>query len=76
MTNHPAWTNAFREQFEIFYEEGQQKGLNLSFEIAIALARRMLATAETKDERGTALNLLGNALSELGARESSTARLG
>ncbi len=73
--DRPAWAPAFRARWDAFHEEGRDKGLNLSLEIAIALARRMLATAATPDERGTAGNLLGLALQTLGARESGTARL-
>jgi hypothetical protein len=42
---------------------------------AIELARRMIATAKDSTERGTATNLLGNALWRLGERESGTERL-
>jgi tetratricopeptide (TPR) repeat protein len=71
----PAWAPSFHARWDGFYGEGRDKGLNLSLEVAIALARRMLETAATPDERGAAGNLLGNALSTLGERESGTARL-
>jgi tetratricopeptide (TPR) repeat protein len=73
--NRPAWAPAFMERGDGFYETGRDKGINLPLEVAIAMAQRMLATAETGDERGTALNLLGTALQTLGAREAGTARL-
>ena len=57
-----AWRPEFRERFDAFMTEGDEKGLNFSLSVAIALARRMLDSARGADERGTALNLLGNAL--------------
>jgi tetratricopeptide (TPR) repeat protein len=71
----PAWTTTFRESWDRYYEEGSQKGVNFSLEIAIALARSMAEQAGDADERGAAGNLLGIALQELGARESGTERL-
>ncbi len=71
----PAWTPAFRQRRDALYEEGRDKGINFSLEIAAALARCMLDTARDSDERGEAGNLLGIASQELGARESGTARL-
>jgi tetratricopeptide (TPR) repeat protein len=71
----PAWTGAFRERWDRYFEEGASKGVNFSLEIAIRLARRMLETALDADERGVAANLLSNALATLGQRESGTARL-
>ncbi|MBB3898391.1 tetratricopeptide repeat protein [Roseococcus suduntuyensis] len=70
-----AWAPALRTRWDAFHKEGRDKGLNLSLEIAIAMARRMLATAATADERGVANNLFGIALHTLGARESGTARV-
>jgi tetratricopeptide (TPR) repeat protein len=70
-----AWTPAFRQRWDALDEEGRDKGINFSLEIAAALARHMLDTARDSDERGAAGNLLGNALWTLGARESGTARL-
>jgi len=71
----PVWSPKFSERQDAFYEEGDAKGINLSLEVAIEMARRMVASAGSADQRGTALNLLGNALQKLGARESGTARL-
>ena len=73
--NRPAWAPAFMERGDGFYGTGRDKGINLPLEVAIAMAQRMLATAETNDERGTALNLLGTALQTLGEREAGTVRL-
>ena len=58
-----------------WYERGRDRGLNLDLEISIALARRTVDLAADADQRGTALNDLGAALQELGAREPGTARL-
>ena len=70
-----AWSQKYRERWDAFYAEGEEKGINLSLEVAIEMARHMVASARNADQRGTALNLLGNALTSLGARESGTARL-
>jgi hypothetical protein len=72
---NPVWSQKYRERFDAFYAEGGEKGINLSLEVAIELARRMLASARNSDEHGTAFILLGNALCALGERESGTARL-
>jgi tetratricopeptide (TPR) repeat protein len=69
------WAPSFRARWDAFFAEGRDKGLNLSLEIAVALARRMLAASATPDERGTAGNLRGNALLSLGERESGTERM-
>jgi tetratricopeptide (TPR) repeat protein len=74
-SKRPAWLPAFREQYEMLYEEGEARGLSFSLSIAVEMARRLLATARNGTERGTAANLLGAALSTLGERESGTARL-
>jgi len=71
----PAWTPAFRQRRDALYQEGRDKGINFSLEVAAALARRMLDTARDSDERGVAGNLLGIASRVLGERESGTARL-
>ena len=73
--DHPAWSSAFREQYDRYYEEGDTKGINFSLAVAIELARRMAISARDSDERGMAGNLLGNALIKLGEREEGIARL-
>jgi tetratricopeptide (TPR) repeat protein/pimeloyl-ACP methyl ester carboxylesterase len=75
MDGNPAWSQKYRERWDAFYAEGDEKGINLSLEVAIAMAWRMVASASNGDQRGTALVLLGAALSVLGERESGTARL-
>ena len=74
-TERPAWLSGFRQRYDAFSEEGEAKGINFSLSIAIELARRMVATAHDSTERGTAANLLGNALVRLGERESGTEKL-
>ena len=69
----PAWSAAFRERYDRFYEEGETKGINFSLLIAVELARRMTDAARDGDERGTADILLGTALATLGERESGRA---
>ncbi|WP_198321157.1 tetratricopeptide repeat protein [Azohydromonas aeria] len=71
----PAWSVAYHQRLKAFMDEGDQRGLNLSLEIAIALARELLDAATGSDERGEASNGLGIALTRLGERERGTARL-
>lgn len=71
----PAWTATFRAEWSRYYVEGRDKGINISLELAIALARRMQDSARNADERGNAGDMLGTALAALGAGESDTARL-
>ena len=66
---------ALRVVQDEWYERGRDKGLNLDLEVAIDLARRCGAHAAGRDERGAALNNLGNALAALGEREAGTALL-
>ncbi len=75
MDGNPAWSQKYRERWDAFYAEGDEKGINLSLEVAIEMARRMVASALNGDQRGNALNLLGAALQKLGEREGGTARL-
>jgi hypothetical protein len=72
---NPAWSPKYRERWDAFYEEGGNKGINLSLEVSIEMARRMVATARNGAQRGTSLVLLGTALARLGERESGTERL-
>ena len=74
--DRPAWTPAFRQRWDAYYEEGRDKGIAFPLEVAAALARIMLSNAADSDERGMAGNLLGNVLWQRGERESGTARLG
>jgi tetratricopeptide (TPR) repeat protein len=71
----PFWSQKYKERWDAFYAEGDEKGINLSLEVAIEMARRMAASARDGDQRATALNMFGAALQALGARESATARL-
>ncbi len=71
----PLWSAAYRARQDGFFEEGKDKGVNLSLDVAAEMAQRMLFAARDADQRGSALNLLGNALSIIGERESGTARL-
>ena len=71
----PVWSAKYKESQDAFYEEGEAKGICLPLEAAIEMARRMAASAGGAGQRGTALNLLGNALTRLGECESGTGRL-
>ena len=74
-TERIPWSPLFRQRYNDFFKEGEERGLNFSLAVAIEFARRMVATAHNSDERGDARNLLGIALRTLGERESGTARL-
>jgi tetratricopeptide (TPR) repeat protein len=66
---------ALRGKREEYHVEGRDRGINASLEVAIELARLELGAARDSDQRGAAGNDLGNALQNLGERESGTARL-
>jgi tetratricopeptide (TPR) repeat protein len=70
-----AWTTQFRAEWDRYWQQGREKGINFSLEIAAALATRMLRDSATARQRGDARNLLGNALMVLGEREGTKARL-
>ena len=64
-----------RHWHDEFRVEGRDKGINFSLEAAAEIARRAIDIADDTDQRGAALNDLGNALQTLGARQSGTERL-
>jgi tetratricopeptide (TPR) repeat protein len=70
-----AWRGEFRKRFNVFYEDGKQRGINFSLSVAVELARRMLARSRDGVERGSAAALVGRALRHLGKREVGTERL-
>ncbi len=70
-----AWWEAYRQRLLDFYQEGRNKGVNLSLEIAAEMARRMSVAAQDADQQGAALNWLGIVLATLGERDGGTARL-
>ena len=57
------------------FEYGRDRGSNVHLAALIVLRRKLLASAASNDERGTAHHNLGLALWRLGERESGTARL-
>jgi tetratricopeptide (TPR) repeat protein len=76
---HPADMDArlraLREKYDEFHIPGRDKGVNLSLEIAVEIARQRVGLAHGAHDRSAALNILGVSLRELGERESGTARL-
>ncbi|MEP2532786.1 tetratricopeptide repeat protein [Shimia sp.] len=66
---------ALRDVMRGWYERGRDKGLRFDLEVAIGLAQQTQKAANTKDQRGTALNDLGIALATLGERDTGTKRL-
>jgi hypothetical protein len=58
----PAWSSQYDAYLQRFHAGGDERGLNVFLEIATEMARRMLAAAGNADQRGAALNRLGNAL--------------
>ena len=73
--NPAALFEALRTELSKWYQRGRDKGVNIDLEIAIALAEEVTTRASNKDNKGTALNDLGYALSTLGQRESGTKRV-
>jgi hypothetical protein len=67
---------AVRTRQNQFLEEGDDKGVNFSLAVAVAIARRAIVLARNPDQRGEALNDLGVALASLGGRESGSDKLG
>jgi tetratricopeptide (TPR) repeat protein len=67
--------NDLRALQDRYHAKGRDRGTALDLEIAIALARLYHTRARTEDERGAALNDLGNSRAILGDRESDPARL-
>ena len=67
--------NALLALQDAWYERGRDQGLAFDATVAIHLAEHSLFRAQTPDQRGAALNNLGNALATLGEREAGTARL-
>lgn len=74
-TERPAWSPEFRREYDCYCENGYTTGVGLLLSVAAELARLMVATALESQERGTALHLLGVALSKLGERDAETQRL-
>jgi tetratricopeptide (TPR) repeat protein len=66
---------ALTTEHNLWYERGRDRGLRLDLEVAIAIARIALRRATDCDQRGAALNNLGNVLAILGERETGTERL-
>jgi tetratricopeptide (TPR) repeat protein len=66
----PCWSAAYGERLRRFLDEGHAQAINLSLEVAIELSRRRVASAHGDDERYQSHRTLGNALAELGDRES------
>jgi tetratricopeptide (TPR) repeat protein len=59
-------TGAFRDKLRAYCADGKDHGLRMPLELAVALARKQLAQSSGSEERGEALNDLGNALATLG----------
>lgn len=73
--DHSKLFDALRDEQDVWYVSGRDKGARLDLEISIALAERSLASAQSPHQRATALNVLGATLQTLGERESGTTRL-
>ena len=66
---------ALNSEAEMLYQYGRDRGSNVHLIALIAVRRKLLDSASSKDERGAAKDSLGAALQTLGQRESGTARL-
>ena len=74
-TNAAKIAEFLSSEAQALYEYGRDRGSNVHLVAAIALRREQLALAGSADERGVALNNLGNAVLGLGWRESGTEQL-
>jgi len=72
MPDPAARFDALRTEQETWYVRGQDQGLRLDLEVAIALARGIVTRASGTGQRVAALNDLGLALYALGSREAGT----
>lgn len=66
---------AIRALQDEWFVRGRDMGLAFDLQVSIALAQASQTHARTTDQRGAALNDLGNALSSLGEGDAGTARL-
>jgi tetratricopeptide (TPR) repeat protein len=66
---------ALRDEQDRWFVSGRDKGLAFDLDLSIALAEASLARAQTPDQRGIALNILGISLQTLGDRQSDPALL-
>src|ERR1700694_1356307 len=71
----PVLSDRYAASFYMFLSDGRDKGINLYLEVAIEIARRIVAATHSVNLRARALSALGNALVYLGQRESGTTRL-
>jgi len=67
--------DALRTEQDRWYVTGRDTGLAFDLQVSIALAQASQDQAATPDQRGAALNDLGNSLWTLGQREPGTAPL-
>jgi tetratricopeptide (TPR) repeat protein len=71
----PDLFDALRDEQDRWYVTGRDKGLAFDLQVAIAIAQASCNMATSPDQRGMALNNLGNTRCILGERETGTARL-
>lgn len=71
----PVWSATYQQWLHRYLSDGKARAQNLALEVAIALARKMVATAVTRPAKGHALSLLADGLCSLGQREFGTQRL-
>ena len=73
--NAASLTDFLSFEAQALYDYGRDRGSNVHLVAAIGLRRKQVALAASADERGAALNSLGNALAMLGEREAETEKL-
>lgn len=74
-TNSAMFARSLNSEAAALYEYGRDHGSNVHLVALIALRRKLLVAPLSENERGTANDNLGTALSMLGERESGAARL-
>lgn len=71
----PAAAPSYLARARAYYEEGRDKGINLSLQVAIEMAQRMLTASEAAHGRRAVQILLADALACLGDRETDPRHL-
>lgn len=66
---------SLRRERTTWFERGRDRGLRFDLDVSIELTREAVLRAHNADERGAALDNLGTALQELGARENDSVTL-
>ncbi|MDN6873705.1 tetratricopeptide repeat protein [Pseudomonas citronellolis] len=67
----PVMSEAYRDRFVYYFQEGEARGVNFLLDVAVVLARKRVEHACSNYESSEALSWLGKSLARLGERASS-----